>query len=71
MAGGRYRTAVVYRSPVVRPGTPEAAEAGCRCRFEPNLQAGFQSAEFGSPDIAVIIAEDCPRHEVIRVEDVP
>jgi hypothetical protein len=37
------QVAVVFRQPAVRPGTPEARAAGCLCRFESNMEAGFLS----------------------------
>jgi len=41
---------VVFRKPVVQPGTPEAHAQGCLCRFESNMQAGFLTAGRGSED---------------------
>jgi hypothetical protein len=56
---------IVFRKPV-RPGTPEAEAAGCLCRFETNLAAGFLSAERGDEDeVIVVIHQDCPVHEII------
>jgi hypothetical protein len=58
---------VVFRKPVVRPGTPEAQAAGCLCRFESNLEAGFLSAELGREDeVIVVIHKDCPLHKIVR-----
>jgi hypothetical protein len=68
------RSVIVFRGAHVQPGAPEAAEAGCTCRFEANLAAGFTAAgraERGEADeIAFIIADDCPLHEVIRLDGV-
>lgn len=36
---------IVFRQPVARPGTPETQAAGCLCRFESKMRAGFLSAE--------------------------
>jgi hypothetical protein len=58
---------VVFRKPVVRPGTPEAQAAGCRCSFESNMAAGFLTAERGDEDsVLVVIHEDCPLHKIIH-----
>ncbi len=57
---------VVFREPVVRPGTPEAQAVGCLCRFESNMAAGFLSAERGDKDdVIVVINKDCPLHEIV------
>lgn len=64
---------VVFRKPVVRPGTPEAQAEGCLCRFESNMAAGFLSAERGYEDeVIVVIHKDCPLHKIVRkpMEDV-
>lgn len=58
---------VVFRKPVVQPGTPEAEAQGCLCSFESNMQAGFLTAERGYEDeVIVVIHEDCPLHEIMR-----
>lgn len=58
---------VVFRKPVVRPGTPEAEALGCLCRFESNMEAGFLSAELGHEDeVIVVIHKDCPLHKIVR-----
>lgn len=58
---------VVFRKPVVRPGTPEAQAAGCLCRFESNLEAGFLSAELGHEgEVIVVIHKDCPLHKIVH-----
>lgn len=58
---------VVFRQPVVRPGTPEAQAQGCMCRFESNMAAGFLAAEHGHEDeVIVVIHKDCPLHKIIR-----
>ncbi len=58
---------VVFRKPVVRPGTPEAHAQGCRCRFESNMRAGFLTAERGYEDeVVVVIHNDCPLHKIVR-----
>ncbi|HTU73107.1 MAG TPA: hypothetical protein VMG38_06270 [Trebonia sp.] len=60
---------IVFREPVVRPGTPEAQAQGCLCRFESNLEAGFLAAERGDLDkgrTIMVIHQDCPLHEIIR-----
>jgi hypothetical protein len=59
---------VVFRQPIVRPGTPEAQEAGCLCRFESNMRAAFLAAESDEvPDdqMLVVIHKDCSLHEII------
>jgi hypothetical protein len=58
---------VVFRQPVVRPGTPEAQAQGCLCRFESNMAVGFLAAERGHEDeVIVVIHNDCPLHKIIR-----
>lgn len=58
---------VVFRTPVVQPGTPEAGARGCLCRFESNMEAGFLTADLGIKDeVIVVIHEGCPLHEIIR-----
>ena len=58
---------IVYRKPIVRPGTPEARAQGCLCRFESNMQAGFLTAERGFEDeVIVVIHKDCPLHQIVR-----
>jgi len=58
---------VVFREPVVRPGTPEAQAQGCLCRFESNMKAGFLTAERGYEDeVIVVIHKDCPLHKIVR-----
>ena len=58
---------VVFRQPVVRPGTPEAQAQGCLCRFESNMAAGFLAAERGhEEEVIVVIHKDCPLHKIIR-----
>ena len=64
---------VVFRKPLVRPGTPEAQAQGCLCRFESNMAAGFLAAERGYEDeVLVVIHKDCPLHKIIPkpIEDV-
>lgn len=64
---------VVYRKPVVRPGTPETRGRRCLCRFESNMQAGCLTAERGCEDeVIVVIHKDCPLHKFVRkpVDDV-
>jgi hypothetical protein len=57
---------VVFRKPVVRPGTPEAQALGCLCRFESNMAAGFLTAERGDDEkVIVVIHKDCPLHEIV------
>ena len=66
MAAEPEQVTVVFRKPVVRPGTPEAQEHGCLCRFESNLVAGVLSAELEDRgEVIVVIHKDCPLHEVI------
>lgn len=67
---------VVFRQPFVRPGTPEAQEAGCLCRFEINMEAAFLAAESSDvPDdeTIVVIAPGCPLHKIVRkpMDDAP
>jgi hypothetical protein len=58
---------IVFRNPVVRPGTPEAHAQGCLCRSESNMQAGFLTAECGFEDeVIVVIHKDCPLHKIVR-----
>jgi hypothetical protein len=58
---------VVFRRPIVRPGTPQAQAQGCLCRFESNLAAGFVTAERGDEDtVLVVIHEDCPLHKIVN-----
>ncbi len=58
---------VVFRKPIVWPGTPEAQAQGCLCRFESNMAAGFLVAERGYEDeVMVVIHQDCPLHKVVR-----
>lgn len=47
---GREEVTVIFREPRVRPGTPEAAEFGCLCRFEANMEAAFLAAERGDTE---------------------
>lgn len=57
---------IVFRRPVVQPGTPEAQEAGCLCSFESNLAAGFLAAARGHDDSTyVVIHKDCPLHKIV------
>lgn len=57
---------VVFRKPVVPPGTPEAQARGCLCGFESNMTAGFLTAEHGYEDqVLVVIHKDCPLHKII------
>ncbi len=66
-AGEPQQVTVVFRKPVVRPGTPEAQAQGCLCRFESNMEAGFLAAERGYKDeVIVVIHEDCPLHKIVR-----
>ncbi|MGH3319190.1 MAG: hypothetical protein ACRDQA_15185 [Nocardioidaceae bacterium] len=61
------RVTVVFRKPVVRPGTPEAQAQGCLCRFESNMEAGFLAVERGHEDeVIVVIHEGCPLHKIVR-----
>ena len=54
------QVAVVFRQPAVRPGTPEARAAGCLCRFESNMEAGFLPAGPGHEnEVIVVIHKDC------------
>jgi hypothetical protein len=67
------KVAVYFRSdPPLRPGTAEAQRSGCTCRFESNLAAGFLSAERAErgdgDDVVLVIAKDCPLHEVIGLD---
>jgi len=56
---------ILFRKPV-RPGTPEAQEQGCLCRFESNMQAGFLPPQPGHEgEVIVVIHQDCPIHEII------
>lgn len=66
-AGEPQQVTVVFRQPIVRPGTPEAQVQGCLCRFESNMAAGFLSAERGYEDeVIVVIHQDCPLHKIVR-----
>jgi hypothetical protein len=65
-AGEPQPVTIVFREPVVQPGTPDAQALGCLCRFESNMAAGFLAAEHGYDGTIVVIHEDCPLHEVIR-----
>jgi hypothetical protein len=57
---------VVFRRPVVPPGTPEAQARGCLCGFESNMAAGFLTAERGyENEVLVVIHRDCPLHKII------
>lgn len=57
---------VIFRQPVVMPGTPEAEAHGCRCRFEVNMEAAFLAKERGHKDeTIVVIAKDCPLHQIV------
>lgn len=59
------QVSIVFRKPYVRPGTPEAEEAGCLCSFERNMAAGFLSPVPGHEgETIVVIHKDCPLHEV-------
>ena len=65
----RETVTVAFREPFVRPGTPEAQEAGCLCRFETNMAAAFFAAESGGvpgENTIVVIKEGCPLHRIIR-----
>ncbi len=58
---------VVFRKPYHRPGTPEAQAAGCLCRFESNMEAGFLPPQPGHEDeVIVVIKDGCPLHEIIK-----
>jgi hypothetical protein len=66
-AGEPQQVTVVFRKPYVRPGTPEAEAAGCLCRFESNMEAGFLSLVPGHEDeVIVVIHKDCPLHKIIN-----
>jgi predicted methyltransferase len=68
-AADRPEVLIVFREPVVRPGTPEAQAQGCLCRFETNMAAAFLAAERGDLNegrTIVVIHEDCPLHQIIR-----
>jgi hypothetical protein len=57
---------VVFRLPVVPPGTPEAQARGCLCGYESNMAAGFLTAERGYEDeVLIVIHKDCPLHKII------
>lgn len=57
---------IIFKKPVVRPGTPEAQAAGCLCRFEVNMEAAFLAKDLGREDTIVVIARDCPLHEIVN-----
>ena len=66
-AGEPQQVTVVFREPYVRPGTPEAEAAGCLCRFESNMEAGFLSPVPGHVgEVIVVIHKDCPLHKIIN-----
>jgi hypothetical protein len=46
---------VVFRQPVVQPGTPEAQARGCPCGFESNMAAGFLTAERGYENEVLVV----------------
>lgn len=52
---------VIFRQPIVRPGTPEAQAAGCLCRFESNMAAGFLSAERGDEGEVMVVIHTTAR----------
>lgn len=57
---------VIFREPIVRPGTPEAQAAGCLCRFESNMEAAFLAADQGREgETIVVIHQDCPLHKIV------
>ena len=56
-AGEPQQVTVVFRKPDVRPGTPEAEAAGCLCRFESNMEAGFLSLVPGHEDEVMTFVE--------------
>jgi hypothetical protein len=57
---------ILFREPFVRPGTPEAEEAGCLCRFESNMAAAWLSPVPGHEDETImVINKDCPLHKII------
>jgi hypothetical protein len=65
-AGEPDQVTVIFREPIVRPGTPEAHAAGCLCRFEINMEAAFLAAEQGREDeTIVVIHKDCPLHKIV------
>ena len=65
-AGKPQQVTVIFRQPIVRPGTPEARAQGCLCRFESNLEAAFLAAERGHEDeTIVVIHHDCPLHKIV------
>jgi hypothetical protein len=58
---------VIFRQPIVRPGTPEAQAHGCLCRFEINMDAAFLAAEQGREgEKILVIHKDCPLHKIVR-----
>jgi hypothetical protein len=66
-AGEPEQMTIIFRKPVVRPGTPEAQAHGCLCRFEINMEAAFLAAEHGPEDeTIVVIHKDCPLHKIVR-----
>lgn len=57
---------VIFREPIVRPGTPEAQAHGCLCRFESNMAAAFLAADQDHKDeTIVVIHKDCPVHKIV------
>jgi hypothetical protein len=65
-ADDREPVTIIFRKPVVRPGTPEAQAEGCLCSFESNMRAGFLTAERGyEDDVLVVIHKDCPLHKIV------
>lgn len=57
---------IIFKKPVVRPGTPEAQERGCLCRFEINMEAAFLAADEGMEDeTIVVIHKNCPLHKIV------
>jgi hypothetical protein len=65
-AGKPEQVTVIFRQPIVRPGTPEAQAQGCLCRFESNMEAAFLAAERGHEDeTIVVIHQDCPLHKIV------
>lgn len=56
---------VIFKKPPVRPGTPEAHERGCLCRFESNMEAAFLAADEGMDETIFVIHKDCPIHKLV------
>ena len=58
---------VIFREPIVRPGTLEAQAQGCLCRFESNMEAAFLAADLEGHEgeTIVVIHKDCPLHKIV------